>query len=175
MMLGLLLLLLSVRTPIHAVLAVAGLAGLVIGSLIFFDTGANQSVSTVNMYVVLGAALGMGLASLVVIRYALLSRRNLERISGADGLVGRTGLVTVPLDPEGRIKVLGEDWAARLSPEVALFNVAIEANHEVSITSCEGLTLIVRPFPPIESDILGLLLDQAEPKPVSEPEPTSQE
>ena len=175
MMLGLLLLVLSVRTPIHAVLALGGLASLIIGSLIFFDTGPNQSVSTVNMYVVLGAALGMGLATLVVIRYAMLAAHNLQRISGAEGLVGQTGLVTVPLDPNGRVRVLGEDWAARLSPEVAIFNIAVEANHEVSVASCEGLTLIVRPVPPIESDILGLLLDRSEPKSVTKPEPTSQE
>ena len=169
MMLGLFLLILSVRSPAHAVLSLGGLASLVIGSLVFFDTGANQSVSTVNMYVVLGAALGMGLATLVVIRYAVLSTRNLQRISGAEGLVGRTGLVTVPLDPNGRVKVLGEDWAARLSPEVAAFNVVVEVNHEVSVTSCEGLTLIVQPIPPIESDILGFLLDHSAAKPASEP------
>ena len=173
MMLGLFLLILSVRSPAHAVLSLGGLASLVIGSLVFFDTGTNQSVSTVNMYVVLGAALGMGLATLVVIRYAVLSTRNLQRISGAEGLVGRTGLVTVPLDPNGRVKVLGEDWAARLSPNEVAFNVVVEANHEVSVTSCEGLTLIVQSVPPIESDILGLLLDHSAPKPASES--TSQE
>jgi membrane-bound serine protease (ClpP class) len=175
MMLGLFLLILSARAPTHAVFALGGLASLVIGSLIFFDTGADQSVSTVNMYVVLGTALGMGLATLFVIRYALLSARNLQRISGADGLVGQTGLVTVPLDPNGRVKVLGEDWAARLSPEVALLNVAVEANHEVSVASCDGLTLIVQPIPPIESDILALLLDHSAPKTVTEPESPSQE
>lgn len=175
MMLSLFLLTLSVRTTAHAVLTLGGLAMLVLGSLVFFDTGANQSVSTVNMYVVLGAALGMGLATLVAIRYALLSTRNLQRISGAEGLVGQTAIVTVPLDPSGRVKVLGEDWAARLSPEAAALNVAVEANHEVSIASCEGLTLIVQPIPPIESDILSLLLDHSKSKSVSEPEPTSQE
>jgi len=175
MMLGVLLLILSVRTPAHAVLSLGGLASLVVGSFVFFNTGANQSVSTVNMYVVLGAALGMGLVTLIVLRYALLSTQSLQRISGADGLVGRTAIVTVPLDPRGRVKVLGEDWAARLSPEVAAQQVAVEANREVSVISCEGLTLVVQPIPAIENDILGFLLDQCAPKAASEPEPTSQE
>jgi membrane-bound serine protease (ClpP class) len=173
MLLGVVLLVLGVRTPAHAVFTLGGLASLVVGSFVFFNTGANQSVSTVNMYVVLGAALGVGLVTLAVIRYAMQSARNLQRISGAEGLVGQTGLVTVPLDPSGRVKVLGEDWAARLSPELADLKMSVPANREVSVMACEGLTLIVTPIPSIESDILGLLIDQSMPKHTNEP--TSQE
>ena len=75
-------------------------------------------------------------------------------------------------------KLCSVDWvtrsrqsrrAARLSPEVADLKVTVEVNHEVSITACEGLTLIVSPIPPIESDILGLLIDQSMPKHANEP------
>jgi membrane-bound serine protease (ClpP class) len=164
MMLAMVLLLVGVRAPTHGVITLGALVTLVIGSLIFFDTGTDQSVSTVNTFVVLSVAVGMGLAALVLIRYALMARHGL-RISGAEGLVGQTGYVTTPLSPGGRVKVLGEDWAAELSPAVAVFDMTIGADRQVQVTGYEGLTLIVEPVEPIQNDILGLLLNHPEAKP----------
>jgi membrane-bound serine protease (ClpP class) len=173
MMLAMVLLLVGVRAPTHGVITLGALVTLVIGSLIFFDTGTDQSVSTVNTYVVLSVAVGMGLAALVLIRYALMARHGLQ-ISGAEGLVGQTGYVTTPLSPGGRVKVMGEDWAAELSPAVAVFAMTIGADRQVQVTGYEGLTLIVEPVEPIQNDILGLLLNQPEAKP-SEREQAAQD
>jgi membrane-bound serine protease (ClpP class) len=161
MMSAMALLIIGVRIPAHGVITLGALVTLVVGSLIFFDTGTDQSVSTVNTYMVLSVAVGMGLVALVLIRYALMARHGL-RISGAEGLVGQTGFVTTPLRPGGRIKVLGEDWAAELSPAVAVFAITMEAGRQVRVTGFEGLQLIVEPVEPIHNDILGLLLTQPE-------------
>jgi len=170
MILAVILLVIDVRLPTHGVLTVVGLVSLVIGSLIFFDTGAGQhaSASPINIYMLLGVALGMGLVALAVIRYAVMSRHGLQ-ISGTEGLVGQIGLVTVALKPEGRVKVLGEDWAAELSPAVAVFDMTIEASCKVRVTACEGLKLIVEPVEPVQDDILGLLLRRLGPKPNVKP------
>jgi membrane-bound serine protease (ClpP class) len=136
---------------------VVGLASLVIGSLIFFNSGGGSQASTVSIYVVLGVAVGMGLVALAVIRYAVLSR-HVPVISGTDGLLGQTGQVTAPLKPEGRVKVLGEDWAAELAPEVADLDMTIPADQEVRVTAYDGLKLVVEPVPPPHEDILDLLL-----------------
>ncbi|MGO8950577.1 MAG: NfeD family protein [Ktedonobacterales bacterium] len=157
MLLAVMLLAVEVRLPSHGALALVGLASLVVGSLIFFDTGTDQHASTVNTYVVLGVAVGVGLVSLVVIRYAIMSRRA-PMISGTQGLLGQIGQVTVPLTPGGRVKVQGEDWAAELAPEEAIFDMTIPADHEVRITAYDGLKLIVEPIAPMHDDILGLLL-----------------
>ncbi len=153
------LLALEVRLASHGLAALAGLASLVIGSLIFFDTGPGQSASVVNTYVVFGAAVGMGVAALVVIRYAVTVRHTPE-ISGTRGVVGQIGEVTVPLTPKGRVKVLGEDWAAELTPDAAILNMTVAATGRVRVAEFDGLKLIVEPVPALHEDILDLLLGQ---------------
>jgi membrane-bound serine protease (ClpP class) len=174
MMVAMLLLFIGVRAPAHGVITLGALVTLVIGSLIFFDTGTDQSVSTVNTYVVLSVAVGMGLAALILIRYALMARHGL-RISGAEGLVGQIGTVTTPLSPGGRVKVLGEDWAAELSPDVAVFAITMGAERQVRVTGYEGLTLVVEPVEPIQNDILGLLLPQPDANPEGERKQVAQD
>jgi membrane-bound serine protease (ClpP class) len=167
MMVAMFLLFIGVRIPAHGAITLGALVTLVIGSLIFFDTGTDQVVSTVNTYVVLSVAVGMGLAALVLIRYALMAQHG-SRISGAEGLIGRIASVTTPLSPGGRVKVLGEDWAAELSPAVAVFAITIAAGRQVQVTGYEGLSLIVEPVEPIENDVLGLILNHPEAKPEGE-------
>ncbi len=144
MVLAIVLLAIDVRTPTHGVLTVGALISLVVGTLIFFDTGTDQGATPVNIYAVLGVAAGIGLVALFVISYAIRSRRG-PRISGADGLLGQTATVTVPLAPEGRIKVLGEDWAAELAPQIAAHHLSIAADQPVRVTARQGLKLIVEP------------------------------
>ncbi len=168
MLLAVVLLAVDVRITSHGVLTLAGLASLVIGSLIFFDTGSGPHVSTVSTYVVLGVAAGMGLVAMVVIRYAIASKRAPE-ISGTRGLLGQTGQVIVPLSPEGRVKVLGEDWAAELAPETAILNMTVAANQKVRVVAYDGLKLIVEPDPPVYDDILGFILRHAAFKPNGKP------
>jgi membrane-bound serine protease (ClpP class) len=168
MILAVILLAIDVRLPTHGIAAVVGLASLVIGSLIFFNSGGGSQASTVSIYVVLGVAVGMGLVALAVIRYAVMSR-HVPVISGTDGLLGQTGQVTAPLKPEGRVKVLGEDWAAELAPEVADLDMTIPADQEVRVTAYDGLKLVVEPVPPAHEDILDLLLRRSVVKPGDKP------
>jgi membrane-bound serine protease (ClpP class) len=168
MVLAVLLLAIDVRLPTHGIAAVAGLASLVIGSLIFFNTGGGPQASSVSIYMVLGVAVGMGLVALAVIRYAVMAR-HVPVISGTDGLLGQTGQVTVALKPEGRVKVLGEDWAAELAPEVADLVMTVSADQEVRVTAYDGLKLVVEPVPPAHEDILDLLLRRLIVKPGDKP------
>ena len=59
-------------------------------------------------------------------------------------LVGRRGLVTRRLAPEGEVQVLGEFWHARLATEDDSA-AALEEGYAVEVTAVDGTTLLVRP------------------------------
>jgi membrane-bound serine protease (ClpP class) len=149
MLLAIVLLAIDVRVPTHGVLTVGALVALVAGSLIFFDSGTQTGGAGVDPLVILGAAVAMGLCSLVVILYAVRSKGG-PKISGAEGLLGTTATVIEPIGPgnaPGRVRVLGEDWSARLGFRAAASNARFEENTPMRVKKVEGLTLIVEPLP----------------------------
>lgn len=113
MLLAVVLLAIDVRVPTHGVLTIGALISLVVGSLIFFNANVGQGAPGLSPIVIVGTAIGVGLISLFVISYAVRSRR-WKVTTGGEGLLGQTATVIEPLAPEGRVRVLGEDWAARL-------------------------------------------------------------
>jgi membrane-bound serine protease (ClpP class) len=145
MLLAIVLLAVDVRVPTHGVLSVAALVSLVVGALIFFDSGVDSGAATISPLLVFGAAAGVGLVALIVIRYAIRSQRGRVE-TGGEGLIGQTAIVTVPLAPYGRVKVLGEDWAAELTELDRLTGERVEADERVQVIARDGLKLIVEPL-----------------------------
>lgn len=69
--------------------------------------------------------------------------RGKETRTNADRVVGRTAVVTEPIDnvlAKGRVSVLGNDWTAR-----SLDGGAIPAGAQVRVERIEGVKLIVSP------------------------------
>lgn len=153
MLLAVVLLAIDVRAPTHGVLTIGALISLAAGALIFFDTGANRTAPTLNPWVLGAVLVGVGLISLVVIRYAIRAQRGPVK-TGREGLVGATARVTVTLSPEGRVRLLGEDWAARLASPASS---AVEVGQEVRVARVDGLTLIVEPTPTTGNTVEGAL------------------
>jgi len=58
---------------------------------------------------------------------------------GADRLVGETGTAVTAIDPEGRVRIRGELWNARLKDGGRL-----AAGCTIAVVSSDGLTLLVR-------------------------------
>ena len=114
MLLAIVLLAVDVRVPTHGVLTAGALISLVVGSLIFFNSNVSEGAPGLSPIVIAGAAIGVGIVSLFVIIYAVRSQR-WEVRTGGEGLLGQTATVLEPLAPAGRVRVLGEDWAARLA------------------------------------------------------------
>jgi membrane-bound serine protease (ClpP class) len=142
MLLAIVLLAVDVRAPTHGVLTTGALICLVAGTLIFFNTG--PSDQAVNPWLIYGTAAGVGVIALVVIRYAI-RLRNAKVDTGGDRLVGQLALVISALAPEGRVRVLGEDWSARLvGGSGAGVAPRAEAGTSVRIVAVRGLTLDVR-------------------------------
>lgn len=151
MLLAVALLAVDLRVPTHGVLTFGAMISLVVGTLIYFDTGASPGAQPVNPYVLGGAAVAMGLISLFVISYIVGGRRGLVT-AGGDGLIGTAATVTVPLAPTGRVRIYGEDWAARLAePAATVVKVTgepVAAQRQVRVKGRDRLTLIVEPLPP---------------------------
>jgi len=83
------------------------------------------------------AALLLG-AFVFVIHKAIIPTLHKKQVTGAEGLIGREGEVTVPLTPVGVIRTMGEYWKAKSAGE----NIAV--GEEVEILGLKGLTLLVK-------------------------------
>ncbi|HEU5348842.1 MAG TPA: NfeD family protein, partial [Ktedonobacterales bacterium] len=140
--LALMLLAVDVRVPTHGVLSAGALISLALGSFIFFDTGVVRGTQLLSPIVIGGVVIGVGLIALIVLQYAIRSQRWPVQ-TGSAGLVGQQATVLTSLAPEGRVRVLGEDWAARLAhPEAAS---PVEAGASVRVVRVEGLRVLVEP------------------------------
>lgn len=144
MLLAIVLLAVDVRVPTHGVLTAGALISLVVGSLLFFNSGPpDQAISP---YLVVGLAAGVGIIALIVLRYALAARRA-KVDTGGERLVGQIATVIVPLTPDGRVRVLGEDWSAVLDTPAIGHEDRMEAGARVRIMRVDGLRLRVIPEP----------------------------
>jgi membrane-bound serine protease (ClpP class) len=146
MLLAIVLLAVDVRAPTHGVLTAGALVSLIVGSLLFFNTG--PSDQAISPWLVAGLAVGVGGVSLVVLRYALRAR-HAKVDTGREALLGQVGVVIEPLTPKGRVRVLGEDWAAALAaPDSGVHATdTVEAGRRVRVIAVEGLHLQVWPEP----------------------------
>ena len=65
--------------------------------------------------------------------------------TGAAALVGRRGLVVAPVDAnDGRVRIAGEIWSARLYAD----DTAVPAGAEVDVVAIDGATALVLPLFP---------------------------
>jgi membrane-bound serine protease (ClpP class) len=122
----------------HGVLGAAGVAALVSGGLLLFDTDTDAIGISVPVVVTVGTVLG-GLVLLAVSKS--LAARRAPVTTGAHELIGQPGTVRVAMDPIGQVFVHGALWRARaVDPAVRL-----APGDEVRVASVEGLTLAVSP------------------------------
>jgi membrane-bound serine protease (ClpP class) len=147
MLLAIVLLVIDVRAPTHGFLTAGALVSLVIGALIFFDTGSNPEGQGLNPWALVGAVAALGAISITILSFVVRSQRR-PVTTGVEGLIGKTATVIVPLAPSGRVRLLGENWAARLAGSLADNEAPIRAGQSVRITGIDGITLIVEPVPP---------------------------
>lgn len=139
MALALVLLILDVRLPTHGVLTIGAVISLVIGALLFFNSGGPYQGPQVNPLVVyiMGVVIG-GLGFYVVT--VVVRTRRAPVTSGTEGMIGERVSALTPLAPQGRVSYGGEDWAAVLDPPT----VSVDAGSELRIVSVDGLVLHVQ-------------------------------
>ncbi len=121
---------LEVKVTSYGALSIGGLISLTLGSIMLFeDVG-------VSLKLMLPTILLIGGFFVVVAALAFRAYKAKPR-SGAEGLVGETGIVKERIDPEGLIFVHGEYWRA-ISDE------PIESGQKVRVEGMEGLVLKVK-------------------------------
>jgi membrane-bound serine protease (ClpP class) len=131
------LMLLESKFASHGVLALAGIASLVVGLATLVDGPIPEL--RVHTSTALGAGLGFGAISFGLAWIALRARRS-KVLTGPQAMIGGTAIVRTPLSPTGQVEIRGELWQASLRGQASL-----APGSAVSVRAVEGLVLIVEP------------------------------
>ena len=113
-----------------------GIALLTLGGLLLVDSPIPEM--RVHLLTALAVSIPLGLITAFLMSIALKARRN-KMVSGAQGLIGETGIAQTALSPRGKIFVHGELWDA-VSPS------DMSAGQSVVVRRVDGLLLQVEPL-----------------------------
>jgi membrane-bound serine protease (ClpP class) len=127
------LFILEVKVVSYGMLSVGGIAALFLGSLMLFETV--EPYYKLSLSLVVGVTVFTALFFVVGLGLAIRVQRK-RPTTGAEGLVGEEGVVTVSLTPEGTVKVRGEIWKA-----VSEGN--IETGSKVKVKAVDGMVVKV--------------------------------
>jgi len=120
----------------HGVLTVGGIALLTLGGLLLIDSPIPEM--RVHLLTALAVSIPLGLITAFLMSIALKARRN-KMVSGAQGIIGETGIAQTALAPGGKIFVHGEIWDAISSSDVS-------SGQSVVVRRVDGLLLQVEPL-----------------------------
>ena len=119
----------------HGVLTIGGITLLTLGGLLLVDSPIPEM--RVHLLTALAVSIPLGFITAFLMSIALKARRN-KRVSGAEGLIGETGVAQSSLSPRGKVFVHGELWDAVSSSDVP-------AGDSVVVRRVDGLVLQVEP------------------------------
>jgi membrane-bound serine protease (ClpP class) len=138
--LAFLLLVLDVRLTTHGVLTAGAVISLIVGALLFFNSGGPYSGPQVNPILVYVMGGFVGLLGFYIVTI-VVRMKNKPVTTGIEGMIGATAIATTPLIPDGRVSYGGEDWYAVLADPTS----SVDPGAVVRIVSIEGLRLRVVP------------------------------
>ena len=120
----------------HGVATIGGIALLTLGGLLLVDSPIPEM--RVHLLTALAVSVPLGLITAFLMTIALKARRN-KVVTGAQGLVGETGVAQTALAPQGKVFVHGELWDAVASS-------ALSPGQMVVVRTVDGLLLQVEPL-----------------------------
>jgi membrane-bound serine protease (ClpP class) len=126
---------LEAKYATHGILGIGGVALLTIGALLLVDGPIPEL--RVKFITALSVAIPFGAITVFLMTIALRARRN-KVTTGAQGMIGQTGIARSPLSPSGQVAVLGEIWNAYSA-------TPIPAGEPIIVRGIDGLTLKVEP------------------------------
>jgi membrane-bound serine protease (ClpP class) len=120
----------------HGVLTIGGITLLTLGGLLLVDSPIPEM--RVHLLTAFAVSIPLGLITAFLMSIALKARRN-KMVSGAQGLIGETGIAQTALSPSGKIFVHGELWDAVSSSDLSV-------GQSVVVRRIDGLLLQVDPL-----------------------------
>jgi len=131
---------LEAKFATHGVLTMGGIALLTLGGLLLVDSPIPEM--RVHLLTALAVSIPLGIITAFLMTIAIRARRN-KVVTGAEGLVGETGVTQSALSPSGKVFVHGELWdAVSSSSEVPVGRLVV-------VRRVDGLTLQVDALPAI--------------------------
>ena len=134
--LGILFIVAEVKFPVHGMLALAGAASFVAGSVLLFS--GNSVGYSVRLSLLLPGAI-VAAGSLAALSMRAVAVRSRPVRTGPEGLLGETGRALTDLAPTGRVLAHGEYWDASAESPVP-------SGSAVRIVGKNGFTLRVEPL-----------------------------
>ncbi len=133
---GIILFLLEIKIISHGMLAIGGTISLMLGSLILFRNSPAENFVSLSWFLVSVVTAVSGLFFLFLVVMGLKAQKA-KPASIQNNLIGKSAVVLQPLNPEGQVMIMGENWrAVSLSGD-------IKKHEEVVIKNIEGFTLYV--------------------------------
>jgi membrane-bound serine protease (ClpP class) len=120
----------------HGVFTVGGIVLLTLGGLLLVDSPIPEM--RVHLLTALAVSIPFGLITAFLMTIAVKARRN-KVVTGAQGLVGETGVAQTSLSPQGKVFVHGELWDAVASAPLPVGQLVV-------VRRIDGLMLQVDPL-----------------------------
>ena len=120
----------------HGVLTIGGIVLLTLGGLLLVDSPIPEM--RVHLLTALAISIPFGIITAFLMTIALRARRN-KVVTGAQGLLGETGVAQTALSPQGKVFVHGELWDAVASSPMPVGQLVV-------VRRIDGLILQVDPL-----------------------------
>jgi membrane-bound serine protease (ClpP class) len=133
--LAIILFVVDILMALGGIPSIAGVISLIIGSFLLINTDAPY-LRVATSLIVSVAVVVSGFLFIVV--RAVYKAHRVRPVTGMDGIMDGTAIVSSVLKPEGQVKISGEIWSA-----VSDTGKNIKKGKKVRIKSIEGLTLTV--------------------------------
>jgi membrane-bound serine protease (ClpP class) len=133
------LFILDIKAPTHGALTVAGVASLIVGSLVLFNSPASPYFQRVSVPLIVMTSLFTGGIFFTFLLFAVRAQKGPVR-TGVESILGRKGTVRDTLDPVGTVQLGGELWTAQAVDG----EEPLQPGERVEVIRLEGNRLLVR-------------------------------
>jgi membrane-bound serine protease (ClpP class) len=129
----------DIKAATHGGLTAAGIASLVVGALVLFNSPGTPQFQRVSLPLVILVAIAIGVTFAIIVGFALRARKAPIR-TGVESMARQTGIATTPINPTGQVQSAGELWSAEVLPG----SKKIDKGDRVEVVRVDGLRLIVK-------------------------------
>lgn len=130
---------LDIKAPTHGALTAAGVASLIIGGLVLFNSPGTPSFQRVSVPLVVAISLITAGIFFTILTFGIRALKTPPRL-GLESLPGKTGIARSDIDPVGSVQLASELWTAELVPGEA----PIPAGTRVEVIRAQGVHLVVK-------------------------------